>query len=369
MHWSLALCSAALVAGCAVPPAPITGAQNAPVVAATTPAATLAWNVAPGLLAPRDHHAVFVVRVGNRSFLYAAGGTNYRDMFATVERAELRPDGSLGPWTADRALPSERAGSSVAVAGSWIVLTGGQIAADTGSQRLPRIADVFTARVGPDGTIGEWLPAAPLPAPRFHHPAVQHEGWIYVVGGQGRVEAGREVYGAKISTDGKLSDWVELTPLPRARSHHAALVHQGHLYVVGGLDGIPGGMQGLFNDVLRAPIRADGSLGDWRVVSRVPHTIATHSAIVLGNRLCVVGGVEDNLRFVSSVWCAEFGANDRLGAWQQIEPGLPIARGPVHETPVVDGRIYSVGGRLAPAEGQTVPVTGAAHVGSPLPRD
>lgn len=325
------------------------------------------WSEGPALAAPRDHHAVFVVPGRGGSWLYAAGGTDYRQFFDGVVRAPIRPNGALGPWEEAGRLPAPLGGSSIAVAGGFAVLTGGQVATDGNMRALRRVPDVAVAPIGADGRLGAWRAGPALPVARFHHPTVQHGGWVYVVGGQGERVSEAGVFGARLAADGTLSPWTALTPLPRPRSHHAALVHDGHLYVVGGLDGDPAGHLAVYTDVLRAPIAPDGTLGEWRIVSRMPHSYATHSAFVHGGAMWVLGGVEDNQRFVNHVWRAPFGANGAVGRWEEVSPALPLARGHVHETPVVDGRVYSVGGRVVPAAQGGAIVTGAAVVGELRP--
>ena len=313
------------------------------------------WSAGPALAIPRDHHAVFTVDRGEQRWLYVAGGTNYRDMFDDVSRAEIRADGSLGEWQLTTALPTPRAGLAAIAVGDVVVATGGQIQGP--DRRLPRIDEVFTARVQNDGSLGAWHAAPALPSPRFHHPLVAHGDWVYIVGGQGAREAEPEVFGARVQ-NGTIGEWVALTPLPRARSHHAVNVIDGHVYVFGGLDGAPGRPQAGFFDVIRAPIQADGTLGAWETVSMIPHSYATHSVSVHGGAAWLLGGVEDMQRFVANVWRAPLDPEDGLGAWTAVEPGLPAARGHVHVTPVVNGRIYSIGGRL------TSGVTGDVQIGT-----
>ena len=331
--------------------APIAAGAQAPV----------AWSSGPELAIPRDHHAVFTVDAPDRSFLYVAGGTNYRDMFADVSRAEIRADGTLGPWEAATPLPTPRAGLSVVGWGGVVVATGGQI--QTAERRLPRIDEVWVAQLDEQGRIGEWRAAAPLPAPRFHHPTVAHERRVYVVGGQGAREAEAGVFVARIEDDGSIRAWTETTPLPRARSHHAALVHDAHVYVFGGLDGAPGQPQAGFFDVIRAPIGADGMLGAWETVGMMPHSLATHSATVHDGAVRLLGGVADMQRILASVWRAPVDAEGGIGEWTAIEPALPAARGHVHVTPVVRDRIYSVGGRITTADGRPG-VTGDVRIGT-----
>lgn len=330
------------------------GQQTTPAPAA--PALNINWQAGPSLAVARDHHSTFLVQRPNANYLYVVGGTNYVDFFDSIERARINADGSLSAWEPAGALPTPRGGTSVAVVGDYAVLTGGQISTTTGVKGLKRIAEVYTARIQKDGSLGAWQATTALPEPRFHHPAVASNGWIYVVGGQGEKEAAAGVHGAQVGADGRIERWVEMKPLPRPRSHHAALVHDNHIYVLGGMDGPVGGMQAVFLDVIRAPIQADGSLGDWQIVSRIPHSYATHAAHFHGDHLWLIGGVEDNARFVGTVLRAELRAG-KVGAWGEATP-LPLGRGHVHNTPILGDRLYSAGGRTASG------VTTTVHVGT-----
>ena len=337
------------------------GAVHAQTAAA--PATTITWQTGPALHTPRDHHATFLVQARTGNFLYVGGGTNYKEFYASMERARIKADGSLDAWEAAGSYPQPIGGSSVVVAGDHAVLVGGQIGTGEGMRTLKRIADVYVARIGTDGKLGSWRTVAPLPAVRFHHPALFHNGWLYVVGGQGEKEAEAGVFAARLTADGAITEWQTLRALPRPRSHHAAFVEGGNLYVVGGLDGNPAGQQALFIDVIRAPIAADGSIGEWQLVARTPHAYATHAAFAHGGYLWQLGGVEDGNRFADNVWRAELRADGRVGQWLAVTPGLPIARGHVHNTPILNGRLYSAGGRILTASADAVPVLDAAHVG------
>jgi hypothetical protein len=296
----------------------------------------ISWSAGPALEQGRDHHAVFAGDRGDR--LYVAGGTNYRDMLADVWSARVRPDGSVEAWQRMPDLPGVRGGSAAVIVDGVAVFVAGQL------KDLTKVADVFTARVKADGTLEAWQPAPPLPAGRFHHAIARHGNAIYVTGGQGPSNTSEpEVYVARVE-NGRLSEWREAGRMPRPRSHHASLVHDGFLYVIAGLDGNPAAGPALYTDVRRAQIRDDGTLGDWQLVSLMPYAYGTHSAFVSGGALYVMGGVEDNFRFVDRVWRAPVRPDGRLGAWEEVKPGLPAVRGHVHVTPVINGRVYSLGG-------------------------
>jgi N-acetylneuraminic acid mutarotase len=330
-------------------------------VSQAPPADGVRWQCVAPVAQARDHHVVFSARSGRSDVIYVGGGTNYRELYDGLQRSVIGADGLPGPWTASTALPHPLAGASAVAARGYVVLTGGQLAGPGGLRDLKRVPETYTAPIAADGSIGAWTPGPALPAPRFHHPSVYHEGWVYVVGGQGATEAEAGVFGARLGADGSLGPWQQLRPLPEPRSHHAIVIDRGALYVIGGLAGNPARQPVQHKSVLRATIARDGTLGEWQQVSELPHSYATHSAFVHGGGLWVVGGVEDNATFSARVWRAPLSRSGVVGAWSEAQP-LPVGRGHVHNTPVIGGRVYSVGGRIAAQQGQS-PVTGAVMVG------
>jgi hypothetical protein len=301
-------------------------------------ARAIRWTEGPPLPQGRDHHAVFSARAGGADYLYVAGGTDYSRAFMDAWRLRVTPAGPAGAWERMRDLPAAVMGHSVAAAPGLLVLTGGQIAGGR------RIADVYTARLMQDGTIGGWQQGPPLPRPTFHHPALYHDGWIYVVGGQGERMSESSVFASRVGADGLLSEWVELTPLPRPRSHHAGFIQDGAIYVVGGADGNAVLGNALYLDVWRAPLEAPDRLGEWRRVSIMPQAYGTHAAFVHDGFAYSLGGVENDQTFTDFVLRAPFPFAGLVGEWQRVADPLPVAKAHVHNTPVLHGRIYSAGG-------------------------
>ncbi len=298
----------------------------------------LAWHEGPALPVGRDHHITFVTGDASHRTLWVAGGTDYRRVLQDTWAAELASDGSVRQWREMGALPAARAGLGVASDGRTVVISGGQ------DSTMRKMTDVWTASVMPDGTLGPWRDAPPLRGARFHHAMVESNGWLYVTGGLEGRESVASVMRARLHRDGRLGEWEALPDLPRPRSHHAMVVRDGALYLVGGLDGNPAGENTPLDDVIAAEIRADGTLGPWREVSRLPHAYATHASVMADDALWLFGGVEDNARVVDVVLRAPFGSTGAIGDWSVVSPGLPAARSHVHQLPVVDGRVYSVGG-------------------------
>jgi hypothetical protein len=298
----------------------------------------LAWQEGPALPVGRDHHITFVTTSASGATLWVAGGTDYRRVLRDVWSAAIAPDGSVREWREMGVLPAARAGLSVASDGRTVVISGGQ------DSSMRKMTDVWTAAVLPDGKLGPWREAPPLPGPRFHHAMTYAAGWIYVTGGLEGATSVASVMRARLGRDGQLGQWESLPDLPRPRSHHAMVVRDGALYLIGGLDGNPAGANTPLDDVLAAEIRPDGTLARWQEVSRLPHAYATHASAVADDALWLFGGVEDNARVVDVVLRAPFATTGALGAWSVVSPGLPTARSHVHQLPVVGGRAYSVGG-------------------------
>jgi N-acetylneuraminic acid mutarotase len=297
---------------------------------------TIRWAAGAPLPSARDHHAVAIAGMESGVQLLVAGGTDYRSYFADVWSAPIDATGSVTQWRHAGTLPYPLAGTAAVVSGNTAVFIAGQ------RQDRSVTGDVHLARLAGASGLTDWRSGPALPTGRYHHAVAQNGRDVYVLGGQGPDGSLAEVHRARIDGD-TLTQWTALTPLPRPRSHHAALVHQGYLYVVGGLDGRPADGPALLNDVRRAEILPDGSLGAWKLASVMPHSYSTHSAFAHDGGLYVLGGVEDNARFVGTVWRAGFGAEGRLGSWEQMHPALP-PRAHVHVTPVHAGRVYSVGG-------------------------
>jgi len=312
-----------------------------------SPPPTLVWRDGPTLPAPRDHHATFIAG----PFLYVAGGNTYANLLSDVWRAHILDDGTLGDWEPALPLPAPRGGHSVVVTDRSVVITGGQF-----SNRA-NTATTLVAALDSAGRLGPWTETVPLPGPRFHHASVTSNGWIYVTGGLEARTSVAQVAGAKLGPDGAPQAWVELTPLPTPRSHHASFVYDGALFVVAGLNGNPAGEHEQLRDILRAPIQADGTLGAWTSVGRLDSAYATHAAFVKDGWVYVVGGVENNARFVATVQRAPIRAGGTIGFFEPTT-SLPAGRGHVHQTPVRGDYVYSVAGSASRR------VSSAVHIGS-----
>lgn len=302
--------------------------------------AELEWQNAGTIAPARNHHVTFAATSAAGTFLYVGGGmgdmaTSPVPLYDDMQMSAIAADGSLGPWRTTTPLPRKAAGQGIAVLGDVVVLTGGML--ERGLSK-----DTLASRIRADGSLGPWTPAPSIPAGRYHHTTATFGRWIYLVGGLAKSSLA-DTARATVGEDGTVSGWTAMTALPAPRSHHASLVHDGALYVFGGADV---GTSDFYTDVLRAPIAEDGTLGQWSKVADLPENGGALSVIELGGFVYAFGGVKGSragLEVISTVRRAAFQPDGSLGSWEDAAK-LPTARGHVHQTPLVGGHVFSIGG-------------------------
>ncbi|MBI4715109.1 MAG: hypothetical protein HY760_04095 [Nitrospirae bacterium] len=190
---------------------------------------------------------------------------------------------------------------------------------------------IFYAPIQPDGSVsGEWT-EIPLPdsiGPYTLGAAVYH-GYLYLAGGWDGVVNTDRVFRAPMIADGEIGDWKEETRLPEGVSKHALVAAQGHLYVIGGNTGgaqsQEGYSQGYQNEVYVAPIDESDPLGprvgSWSLTSSLPDTWIDHEAVALGNTLWVIGG-----RNVNEYYYAPSGDGGGYYTDYTVHPTVQIAQ-------------------------------------------
>jgi hypothetical protein len=175
--------------------------------------------------------------------------------------------------------------------GGRVYVLGGFAKVDTVSTLW---SDVLVAEVGADGSIAAWRDAGKLPGPRSHFAAARDGAFVYLTGGIAADPFAdppslREVWRARIGRDGALGEWTAMTPLPSGVATHASFVRDGWLYVAGGVGDKPE----MLAAVLAAPIR-NHALGAWRTIAQLPVARGhVHQMPLHGDRVYSVGGAVD----------------------------------------------------------------------------
>jgi hypothetical protein len=350
LAWMASTIGLALVAGCGggsgggnnntTPPPPVPQIQN--INSSTTPTSpvslpieingsgfqaapgkvtftqgNLSVDVAPAATAWSDTGIVATMPNGNGTTNFTtpgtvnvtvttSGGTSNSVAVTLVPTLTFNP--SQMSWSTTVPLPTAVTGLRVVAvpgtttASAFAVVTGGY-------NGLANTSTVWSIALNQDGTVGSttdplWTTTvnAPLPTTLAHHAMAEADDtnslvpvgqrYIYVIGGQVNAtdQAGsNKVYEASVnSSSGVVGTWTTLTNnLPQALYGLTATVHNGYLYVVGGV----GSSGAPVSAVYSAAINSDGSLGTWTTATNsLPTPTAFGTMFVFGGVMYYING-------------------------------------------------------------------------------
>ena len=234
--------------------------------------------------------------VAANGIMYTIGGSPAPyDTFSSVEYAKINADGTLGDWTATSSLLHTTGRAGAVGWGNHLYLVGG-----AQSHWGPWLATVQVAEIKPDGSLGPWVedPSA-MHAGHPCNAAVVDNGWIYSISGGYNEYMTATIERAQVLPDGSLSQWIVDNPLPTGVACHGADVLNDRLYVFGGQTGTYG--SNLINTVWSAGINlADHSLGAWREETSLP-VADQYSGVAVGNHLYGIRGYDVQQTFYTTV--------------------------------------------------------------------
>jgi len=185
-----------------------------------------------------------------------------------------------------------------------------------------------------------WQQTAPLQTPRSGAGIVEVQSLIYAIGGIDGVRFLKSSEYSAIHGDGALSDWQPAGDLNEQRAFFGTAAHNGFIYVVGGGNG-PSGHH-LLRSVERATIRADGSLGPWhKEAQRLNYPRRCARVVAEGDYLYAIGGFGGTL--FDSVERARIKADGSLGPWRLLDTKLTMPRY-IHAVAESQDHLYLLGG-------------------------
>ncbi|NUP07288.1 MAG: hypothetical protein HOW73_14635 [Polyangiaceae bacterium] len=298
-----------------------------------------AFTEGPKLTDERDHHMTWAAKKQSGTYLYAAGGhADQESSVTTIERSTIQADGSMGAW--------ETLSTSDLVAGAVMVSTDDVVVIAGGYRTAPSTSSVDIMTIDDNGNLSDPADGPSMNDARFHGAGVLVDGWVYAAGGMA-------LSGSSLATverarlDGsELQPWSYEADLPYEVSHHGLTTDGEALYLTGGLKRVNGDFENdlNFDKVLRARIADDGSLEAWEEIGTVPTALSVHASFIHAGKIYLVGGLEPEGVFTKTVHRASISADGALGEWETLDVALPISRGHVHQNPMINGVIYSVGG-------------------------
>jgi len=121
-------------------------------------------------------------------YLYAFGASRHGYITNTVERAEILPDGSLGPWGYDRPLPEDRGGHGVSSMvednGELHVYVVGGHGATYGDNALNSVvwATLLDTPTADNYTLSPWEYTSPLLDAVSRMASMTHGEYLYATG-------------------------------------------------------------------------------------------------------------------------------------------------------------------------------------------
>lgn len=286
---------------------------------------------------PLDTARRYFVTVYGNGHLYALGGADSAENALTgVEMAAINLDGTINDWQSTMPLNTPRRNFAATQVNGYIYVMGGY----DGSQSL---ASVERAKILADSSLSPWESMSELTLGRSGLVTVTFEDNIYVVGGSfdGIVER------ARINSDGTLSSWQTTSSLSTPRGFLAAVVAGEYLYAIGGQNSSSLSL----NSVERAHINSDGSLDTWQAVSSMQNPRCSLEAIVVNSYIYALGGSTCTIPGVATyddIERALIHMDGSLGPWESTTISLNIARRNFAIVKAEERYLYALGGENNP---------------------
>lgn len=241
------------------------------------------WTTAAALPAALTGLRAAAIPVSDTSaYVVTTGGFDGTANTSNVFVGGLDPTGAISAWTtspnvlpetiADHGMVEANPENSLVSTGSaYIYVIGGQV---NSTDAPGGTADVYMATVDPtSGAVGAWTKlASSLPEPLVGPAATLFNGYVYVIGGlhsDGTPSA--DVFSAPVNTDGTLGTWTKSTnAYPMGVSFATAFGFAGRLYVLGGdnansTDPNAQGSSGVKNTYFATAL--NGVVGTWVATS------------------------------------------------------------------------------------------------------
>jgi hypothetical protein len=329
-------------------------------------------------------------------YVYVAGGIGSAGYVATIDKAPINADGTLGPFVdAGIALAAPRAFYSAAHLGSRLYVISGRDASGVLSSIeesvvpmmggapgnfavkgniapvTPRISaramtvgnylyvvgginaqplpTLELAQINASGAIGAFASAGVnLTMPRWDHAIAVIGDSIYMLGGRGG--AGTMIERFRVHPDGSLSasQTLPATPLSATREFTTCAVTGGWINVVGGENGVAAPS----NSWDRATIALDGSVGSFSDSgqslggTRSHHALFTAGIVgvfATGGQTYAAGPPATNPALMTTVYSYAQGTNNAFGSFNTGSYALPTTRNDAR-TVTLSNFVYLLGG-------------------------
>ncbi|MDJ0708350.1 MAG: 4-oxalocrotonate tautomerase [Leptolyngbyaceae cyanobacterium MO_188.B28] len=248
---------------------------------------------------------------------------------------------TVSDWKEAGELPLPLESHQMVVLGDFVYLLGGW------NETRGPYADVYFTPLTPARTLDNWqATSAPMPLRLQHHAVVVHNDALYVLGGDNgfwdNSTVSDRIFRAIRNTQGDITDWVEVGKLPQPLTIHAVTLIGDQVYVLGGSNTFRPGTQ-VVDTIFTAPILPDGVFGEFQSLTSFPTSIGWLTATAVGNQIIVISGkVEFSpTRLTETVWAADVNTDNQLSPFESVAVTTPRER---HATVLVDRTLVVIAG-------------------------
>lgn len=223
-------------------------------------------------------------------------------------------------------LPGPRQMYGSVVLGDYIYLIGGN---NQGKGDSPEgyTTDVERAMIKPDGTLASWGKTTPLSSSRsyINNSTIALNDVVYIGGGyDGKKDIHcNNIMWTRPLPNGHLENWRESVSFPgEGVSCTCVVATPGYIHIIGGSH-ISGAISSL---VWSATVAADGSITGWEKGNQLPTPLWFHCAGIAGGRVWVWGGLtsNDNNSTNRTVFSAPILASGKIGQWSASNTQLQM---------------------------------------------
>ncbi len=241
--------------------------------------------------------------------IFYVGGNNGSGWISTVYKNVLATDGTPTGWVnTNKNLPANCGvyNFELFVYKNRVYIHGGNDASGVISE------NIYVADIDSQGDIGSWYLLQTSSIGITGHQLVFTKDKIHCIGGflKGSTVT-NAAYTATIYPNGTISSFVISRYMPRAIQYHCAAVIGNYIYTFGGF-----GSSGV-NNITRAPINPDGTLGsDFVDAGVIPVALAYASIITTNNTVWLIGGYNyTNVQYGDRCYRVPINSDGTLGTW------------------------------------------------------
>ena len=269
--------------------------------------------------------------------IYIIGGVDGKNFLDTTIYAKINKDGSIGQWHKGPRLKEARGFIGAGINKNFIYVVGG----GNGPYGEHLLNTIERASILPDGHLGPWgVEREKMIIPRRCAKVAIYNNIIYAFGGFGGTLLDSVEY-APIRPDGSLGKWHLLTrPMKLPRYISGVKKWKNRIYIVGGHDYKGQGMK----EVEWSTFQVDNTVPDlvWEMTSPLNMGRYGLSAIISHGNIYALGGISGS-EYLDTIEMGHITPDGRISSWKIIRTHFPL---PFAFSSVVTHKkwIYLIGG-------------------------